>query len=44
MIILKCAKNSQFKNGHNLLKNKNINKILQDTLDNIIAFKEVNSI
>jgi len=38
MIVLK-RKEKQFKNGHNLFKNYNINKILRDALDNIFAFK-----
>jgi len=33
MIILKCTKSVQFKNGHHLFLNKNIYKILRDALD-----------
>jgi len=31
--------NVHFKNGHNLLLNKNINKRQQDSLDNNLTFK-----
>jgi len=30
MTILKCTKNVQFKNGHNLILSKSINKSLRD--------------
>lgn len=36
-------KNFQFKNGHNLFKNNNISKILQDFIDDIFAFEFYNS-